>query len=195
MSNLRERHCENMKKTKFDNLSADAPLLHDDHAKPVTRREFISQGFTAGVEVPVEGGAVLGVIEDGGRVDAEHGEQIGITGGRGIESIRGTADGEAVDRRDDRDVESFEAAEDRAGQAHDFTKLFLGLELRIAFHVAAGAKKAFSLSCDDYGPEALVAFDLIEHIEKGVADIAAQRVSRFGPVNGKDQRVAKPLLF
>ncbi|WP_342806908.1 hypothetical protein [Alteromonas sp. M12] len=38
-----------MKKTKFDNLSTDAPLLHDDHAKPVTRREFISQGFTAGL--------------------------------------------------------------------------------------------------------------------------------------------------
>lgn len=44
-----------MKKTKFDNLSADAPLLHDDHAKPVTRREFISQGFTAGLGTVMAG--------------------------------------------------------------------------------------------------------------------------------------------
>ena len=38
-----------MTKNRFDNLSADAPLYHSDHAKPVSRREFISQGFTAGV--------------------------------------------------------------------------------------------------------------------------------------------------
>ncbi|GAC15545.1 hypothetical protein [Aliiglaciecola lipolytica] len=44
-----------MKNKKFDNLSADAPLLHDDHAKPVTRREFISQGFTAGLGTVMAG--------------------------------------------------------------------------------------------------------------------------------------------
>ncbi|WJG08764.1 general secretion pathway protein GspF [Aliiglaciecola sp. LCG003] len=44
-----------MNNKKFNNLSADAPLLHDDHAKPVSRREFIAQGFTAGLGTVMAG--------------------------------------------------------------------------------------------------------------------------------------------
>ena len=43
-----------MAKNKNRTLHPDEPLLHADHPRPVTRREFISQGFMAG------SGAVLG---------------------------------------------------------------------------------------------------------------------------------------
>ena len=43
-----------MAKNKNRTLHPDEPLLHADHSRPVTRREFISQGFVAG------SGAVLG---------------------------------------------------------------------------------------------------------------------------------------
>ncbi len=43
-----------MAKKKNRTLHPDEPLLHADHSRPVTRREFISQGFVAG------SGAVLG---------------------------------------------------------------------------------------------------------------------------------------
>lgn len=42
-----------MAKKKNRTLHPDEPLLHADHPRPVTRREFISQGFLAGT------GAVL----------------------------------------------------------------------------------------------------------------------------------------
>ena len=56
------------------------------------------------------------------------------------QDFRAPADGETVDRRDDRDVQRLEAAEHRAREAHDLTELVLGLQRRIAFDVAAGAK-------------------------------------------------------
>lgn len=43
-----------MAKNKNRTLHPDEPLLHADHSRPVTRREFISQGFATGT------GAVLG---------------------------------------------------------------------------------------------------------------------------------------
>ena len=38
------------------NLHPDAPLLHPDHKKPVTRREFIAQGMLAGTTTAMTGG-------------------------------------------------------------------------------------------------------------------------------------------
>lgn len=37
-------------------LSVDAPLLHDDHPRPVTRRDFIRQGFATGTASVLAGG-------------------------------------------------------------------------------------------------------------------------------------------
>ncbi len=37
---------------------ADAPLLHENHAKPVSRREFIAQGFCAGMATVTAGSAL-----------------------------------------------------------------------------------------------------------------------------------------
>ncbi|TNC83607.1 MAG: general secretion pathway protein GspF [Thalassolituus sp.] len=37
-----------IKKARNKSHALDAPLFHDDHSKPRTRREFISQGFMAG---------------------------------------------------------------------------------------------------------------------------------------------------
>ncbi|MES2675413.1 MAG: hypothetical protein V4660_14320 [Pseudomonadota bacterium] len=42
-------------------LHLDAPLLHNDHPRPVTRRELISQGFMAGAATLV-GGPLLGMF-------------------------------------------------------------------------------------------------------------------------------------
>ena len=36
---------------KVKNLSPDAPLLHPDHPRPVTRRDFIRQGLLKGAAV------------------------------------------------------------------------------------------------------------------------------------------------
>ena len=47
------------KKTK--NLSVDAPLLHAAHKKPVSRRDFISQGMMAGT-ASVVGPSILGLL-------------------------------------------------------------------------------------------------------------------------------------
>lgn len=47
------------KKTK--NLSVDAPLLHAAHKKPVTRRDFISQGMMAGT-ASVVGPSIMGLF-------------------------------------------------------------------------------------------------------------------------------------
>lgn len=46
------------KKNKFNlkNLPVDAPLYHTDHARPVTRRDFIRQGFAAGSATLLSGG-------------------------------------------------------------------------------------------------------------------------------------------
>lgn len=38
------------------NLHPDAPLLHPDHKRPVTRRDFIAQGFMAGTTTAMTGG-------------------------------------------------------------------------------------------------------------------------------------------
>ena len=58
-----------MKQNKFNNLSADAPLYHEDHSKPVTRREFIAQGFTAGVGT-VMAGSVFSLFGNPGKAHA-----------------------------------------------------------------------------------------------------------------------------
>ncbi|SFD47656.1 general secretion pathway protein GspF [Pseudoalteromonas denitrificans] len=42
-------------------LSADDPLYHNDHKKPVTRRDFIAQGFVAGVGT-VFSGSILSLF-------------------------------------------------------------------------------------------------------------------------------------
>ncbi len=55
------------KKTK--NLSPDAPLYHTDHARPMTRREFISQGFTAGAGT-VLAGSVFSLFANPGKANA-----------------------------------------------------------------------------------------------------------------------------
>ncbi|MGJ8680598.1 hypothetical protein [Paraglaciecola sp.] len=41
--------------------NADAPLLHEDHGRPTTRREFIAQGFCAGMAT-VMGGSALNLF-------------------------------------------------------------------------------------------------------------------------------------
>lgn len=41
--------------------SADAPLFHNDHSRPVTRREFIAQGFCTGAAA-VMGGSALSLF-------------------------------------------------------------------------------------------------------------------------------------
>jgi hypothetical protein len=38
--------------------NADAPLLHEDHGRPTTRREFIAQGFCAGMATVMSGSAL-----------------------------------------------------------------------------------------------------------------------------------------
>lgn len=50
-----------MAKNKSRPLHPDEPLLHADHPRPVTRREFISQGFVAGAGAVV-GPSMLGML-------------------------------------------------------------------------------------------------------------------------------------
>lgn len=50
-----------MAKKKNRTLHPDEPLLHADHSRPVTRREFISQGFVAGAGAVV-GPSMLGML-------------------------------------------------------------------------------------------------------------------------------------
>jgi len=45
-----------MKKKTNQVLPVDAPLLHDDHPRPVTRRDFIRQGFATGTASMIAGG-------------------------------------------------------------------------------------------------------------------------------------------
>lgn len=47
----------------------DAPLLHDHHAKPITRRDFIAQSFMTGAAV-VSGGSMLGMLANPGKAMA-----------------------------------------------------------------------------------------------------------------------------
>ena len=42
-------------------LHPDAPLRHRDHARPVTRRDFLAQGFISGMGMTM-GGSVLGML-------------------------------------------------------------------------------------------------------------------------------------
>ena len=44
------------KRTKFSILPVDAPLRHDDHSRPITRRDFIRQGFIGGSATLLSGG-------------------------------------------------------------------------------------------------------------------------------------------
>jgi len=55
------------KKTK--NLTADAPLFHAAHRKPVTRRDFISQGMMAGT-ASVMGPSMLGLFANPQKANA-----------------------------------------------------------------------------------------------------------------------------
>ncbi|MFT5676237.1 MAG: hypothetical protein ACI808_002178 [Paraglaciecola sp.] len=50
-------------------LSPDAPLYHACHAKPVTRRDFLAQGFMAGVGTVV-GGSVFSLFANPGTANA-----------------------------------------------------------------------------------------------------------------------------
>ncbi len=50
-----------MAKKKPVNLDPDAPLLHADHPRPVTRRDFLRQGFISGTGL-VLGGGVLSLF-------------------------------------------------------------------------------------------------------------------------------------
>lgn len=58
-----------MKIKQTKNLSPDTPLYHSDHARPMTRREFISQGFTAGVGT-VLAGSVFSLFANPGKANA-----------------------------------------------------------------------------------------------------------------------------
>lgn len=58
-----------MAKNKNRTLHPDEPLLHPDHSRPVTRREFISQGFVAGSGA-VLGTSMLGMLAATGKVNA-----------------------------------------------------------------------------------------------------------------------------
>ena len=55
---------------KNQTLSVDAPLLHDDHAKPVTRRDFIAQGFAAGAGM-LCGGSILSLFANPKKAHAQ----------------------------------------------------------------------------------------------------------------------------
>lgn len=44
------------RKNKTTALSPDAPLKHEDHPRPVTRREFVKQGFVSGSATLLTGG-------------------------------------------------------------------------------------------------------------------------------------------
>lgn len=50
-----------MAKRRYYSLHPDAPLRHPDHPRPVTRRDFLRQGFIAGSGM-VAGGALLGLL-------------------------------------------------------------------------------------------------------------------------------------
>lgn len=43
-------------KKKFKNLTPDSPLKHEDHPRPITRREFVKQGFMTGSATVLGGG-------------------------------------------------------------------------------------------------------------------------------------------
>lgn len=58
-----------MAKKKNRPLHPDEPLLHTDHPRPVTRREFISQGFMAGTGAVV-GPSMLGMLTGSGEANA-----------------------------------------------------------------------------------------------------------------------------
>ena len=58
-----------MAKNKNRTLHPDEPLKHADHSRPVTRREFISQGFVAGAGAVV-GPSMLGMLATGGNANA-----------------------------------------------------------------------------------------------------------------------------
>lgn len=51
------------KKFSTKNLRPDAPLYHQDHARPISRRDFIRQGFMTG-SATVLGGSFLGLLSD-----------------------------------------------------------------------------------------------------------------------------------
>lgn len=53
-----------MAKNKNRTLHPDEPLRHPDHSRPVTRREFISQGFVAGSGAVI-GSSMLGMLSSG----------------------------------------------------------------------------------------------------------------------------------
>ena len=40
-------------------LHPDAPLLHRDHSRPVTRRDFLRQGFISGTGMVMSGSRVV----------------------------------------------------------------------------------------------------------------------------------------
>lgn len=58
-----------MAKNKNRTLHPDEPLKHADHSRPVTRREFISQGFMAGSGAVI-GSSMLGMLATGGKANA-----------------------------------------------------------------------------------------------------------------------------
>lgn len=57
------------KKRPKQAASADAPLYHLDHGKPMTRREFIAQGFCTGAAT-VAGGSVLSLFANPNKAHA-----------------------------------------------------------------------------------------------------------------------------
>lgn len=50
-------------------LSPDSPLYHSDHARPISRRDFIAQGFAAGVGT-VMSGSVFSLLANSGKAHA-----------------------------------------------------------------------------------------------------------------------------
>ncbi|WP_026376277.1 hypothetical protein [Aestuariibacter salexigens] len=57
------------KLTQRAELNPDAPMFHDDHAKPMTRRDFIAQSFCAGAAT-LTSGSIFSLFANPGRAHA-----------------------------------------------------------------------------------------------------------------------------
>jgi hypothetical protein len=63
-------------------LHPDAPLLHQDHSRPVTRRDFLRQGFISGTGM-VTGGSLLGLLANP-RMAMALSQDLNNPGGNGL---------------------------------------------------------------------------------------------------------------
>ncbi|MCU7905484.1 MAG: general secretion pathway protein GspF [Candidatus Thiodiazotropha sp. (ex Epidulcina cf. delphinae)] len=74
---------------KVNNLSPDAPLLHSDHPRPVTRRDFIRQGLMAGLGA-VTAPSLFGLFANPGEARAALSSDLeALKNGCGIDTLGG----------------------------------------------------------------------------------------------------------